>query len=384
MSDKYAGNELKYIEKVLNSENLGSTLGDFTNTLEQMFANVFNAKYAVACNSGTSALHMALKGVNANYGSEVIMPALSVIMNSTSAFHNNCIPVYADVDEDTFTIDPEDVKRKITGKTKAIMAVSLYGYPSKIRELKKICGDIPIIEDNAEHLGLLRSDVAIYSFESTKHLSTGEMGMLLTNDKNIALKARLLSNHGFKNTSADNGKTKTDASIFQDPDYERHTSLGWNYRATEFQSAIAIAQLEIMDYIVNRRIKYAELFNNTYALRSDLFKPQEYHSCHTFWTFAVRCLEDKEFWRMFYKKFVDNGGDGFWSAWKLQYQEPLIRSGEFKEHCPTLYYNIHYNDGICPVAEYIQPQIIQHKFNYRDEKLFDNQVLALEKTIKEL
>lgn len=383
-SSKYSSNELKYLEQVLSAGKPGSTSGDFTQKFEEEFSKKFGSKYAVACNSGTSALHMALNGVGVGYGDEVIVPALSVIMNSTSIFHNNCVPVYADVDEHTFTINPKDVELKITEKTKAVVAVSLYGYPSKIKELKKICGNIPIIEDNAEHLGKLRSDISVYSLESSKHLTAGEMGVLLTNDGYFALKARQLSNHGFKNTLPDNGKTRSNVRVFQDPDYERHTNLGWNYRATEFQSAIALAQLENTDEVINRRRKYAEKFYNVYNLRADIFKPQKNNLDHTFWTFTVRCLEDRKFWRMFYKKFVENGGDGFWSAWKVQYLEPLIKTGEFKKHCPPLYNDLYFEEGACPIAETIQPQIIQHKFNYRDEELFDKQVFILERTIKEL
>ena len=116
---KYQGNELTYLTKVLNSQAWTSTEGSWTGNLEKSFADKFNAKHGIAFNSGTSTLHAALEAVGVRAGDEVISPAFTVIMNTTSTMHANAIPVYADVLEDKFTIDPEDIKRKITPKTKA-------------------------------------------------------------------------------------------------------------------------------------------------------------------------------------------------------------------------------------------------------------------------
>jgi perosamine synthetase len=124
---KYLGNELKYVEKVLNSESWSATSGNWNQALEKEFAALYGSKYAVALNSGTSTLHVALEACGVQEGDEVISPALTVVMNTTATIHANAVPVYADVNPDTFTIDPEDIERKITPKTKAIMVVSLYG-----------------------------------------------------------------------------------------------------------------------------------------------------------------------------------------------------------------------------------------------------------------
>ena len=122
---KYRGNELRYVESVLNSENWSATAGSWNQVLENKLAEKFGVNYAVAFNSGTSTLHAALEACGVQEGDEVISPALTVIMNTTATIHANAIPVYADVDPDTFTIDPEDIRRKITPKTKAIFVVSL-------------------------------------------------------------------------------------------------------------------------------------------------------------------------------------------------------------------------------------------------------------------
>ena len=378
---KYRGNELKYIKEVLGSGKLTSTVGNFTYRFEQEFAKSFNAKYAIACNSGTSALHMGLEGLGVEYGDEVIIPALSVIMNTTSVLHQNAIPVYADVDEKTFTIDPEDVRKKVTNKTRAIVFVSLYGYPSKIEELKKIFKGIPIIEDNAEHLGDLRSEIAVYSLEGTKHCAVGEFGVVLTDNEESALKTRKLGNHGFVTTKADNGITKSNVNLFQDLDFKRHDSLGWNYRGSEIQSAMALAQLERKEEIILKHRKYAGMMREVFD-KYDMFVSQLENQDHTYWCFSVRFLESKERWREFYKKYVNNGSDGFWGCWSVQYLEPVIRDGTFKYRCPDVYKNVSYEKGLCPVAEEIQPQIMQFKLNYRNEKLFEKRIKILKKTLR--
>ena len=187
---KYHGNELSYIEKVLSQKE--GPEGTWVNSLENSFASKFNAKYAIAMNSGTATLHAALLALGVKGGDEVITPALSVIMDTTAILHANALPVYADINPDTFLIDPEDVKRKITSKTKAIIVVSLYGLPLEMEVFNEISDNygIPIIEDHAQcflsschgNLTSVSNAFASWSFESTKHMSCGDGGILLTND----------------------------------------------------------------------------------------------------------------------------------------------------------------------------------------------------------
>jgi perosamine synthetase len=178
---KYRGNELVYIQKVLNSENWSSTVGSWNQALEQEMCSLFDVEYAVAFNSGTSTMHAALEACGVQEGDEVISPALTVIMNTTATIHANGVPVYADVDPETFTIDPEDIARKITPKTKAIMAVSLYGLPCDMDPIMDLATahNLVVIEDNAQcFLSKYKGrktggigHIASYSFENTKHIS---------------------------------------------------------------------------------------------------------------------------------------------------------------------------------------------------------------------
>ena len=149
---KYLGNELKYLRKVLEGTAWSATTGSLVHGLEAAFAEKIGVRYGVAANSGTSTLHMALEAVGVEPGDEVISPALTVIMDTTATIHANAVPVYCDVDEHTFLMDPADFERKITPKTKAVIVVSLYGASPDYDRILSIARkhNIAVIEDNAQ------------------------------------------------------------------------------------------------------------------------------------------------------------------------------------------------------------------------------------------
>ncbi|MCX5831425.1 MAG: DegT/DnrJ/EryC1/StrS family aminotransferase [Deltaproteobacteria bacterium] len=392
---KYLGNELKYLEKVLNSESWSATGGNWNNTLEQEFAMKFGVKYAVAMNSGTSAIHAALEAAGVGPGDEVISPAITVIMNSTATIHANAIPVYADVDPKTFNIDPEDVARKITKKTKAIIPVALYGLPPDLDPIMELAKkhNIVVIEDNAEcvmskYKGRLAGTIgqmASYSFENTKHISCGEGGVIITNSEKYAELARKVGGHGFKNLKADEGRVRLNQDVFQNPNYKRHDVLGWNYRLPEFNAAIALAQLERIEDLIDLRIKSANFFVD--VMKScDYLIPQFVPECYTntYYTLGVVYEGDKSIgvsWEEFRKSYINNGGDGIYGAWSVPYLEPMIVERQFAKRCPWVYENVKYEKGLCPVAEAVQPKIMQFKTNYRDTKLAEIKAAVLLKTI---
>ena len=377
---KYLGNELKYLQKVLEGESWSATGGSWTIGLEQEFSKRIGTKYGVAFNSGTSTLQAALEGVGEGAGDDVISPALTVIMDSTATFHANAVPVYCDIDEKTFNINPEKLEKLITPKTKAIIAVALYGLSPDYDKILEIAAkyNVPVIEDNAQAilsyykgrmLGTI-GDIASFSFENTKHISCGEGGMILTDNEKYAERCRKLGGHGFKNLRAEDGRVRLNQEVFQNPDYKRHDSLGWNYRMPEFTAAVAYAQLERVDDLVGLRQKSAQIFMDVMKV-CDFLVPQETPEgyVNTYYSLGVRYLGESKLgvsWQEFRKQYVDLGGDGYYGAWSVPYLEPVIAERKFAKRLPDVYADIEYKEGICPVAERVQKQIMQMKTNYRD------------------
>lgn len=393
---KYLGNELEYLKRVLEGESWSATGGSWTIGLEKAFSERIGTKYGVAFNSGTSTLHAALEAVGVEPGDEVISPALTVIMDSTATFHANAIPVYCDVDENTFNLDPTKLEDLITPKTKAIIAVALYGLSPDYDKILNIAKkySIPVIEDDAQAvlstykgrvLGTI-GDVASFSFENTKHISCGEGGMILTNSEDYAEKCRKIGGHGFKNLRAEDGRVRLNADMFQNPDYKRHDALGWNYRMPEFTAAVAYAQLERVDELVNMRKESAKIFLEVMDTCSFL-KPQfNQPDCeNSYYSLGVRYLGQEELgisWQDFRKEYVEMGGDGYYGAWSVPYLEPVIANRVFASRLPEIYASVDYEEGLCPVAERIQKQIMQVKTNYRDIELAKKKADVLYKLIR--
>lgn len=182
------------IENILNVLDDKTKTIDYVSLLEKEFAKKFKIKYTIACNSGTSALHSAIASLELNKNDEVIVPALSVVMDAYAAIHNNAIPVFADVDPENFLINIETIKKKVTKKTKAIIAVSLQGQPVDIDPIISFAKKkgIFVIEDSAQDfMGSYKNrvsgtsgDIGIWSFENKKHLSGAtEGGIIGTNSK---------------------------------------------------------------------------------------------------------------------------------------------------------------------------------------------------------
>lgn len=394
---KYLGNELDYLQRVLNAESWSSTGGSWTQELEKRFAEYVGSAYAVAMNSGTSTLHAALEACGVSPGDEVISPALTVIMDTTSTLHALAVPVYADVDPQTFNIDVEDVRRKISPKTRAIIAVSLYGLPADLDALRSLADEtgIPLIEDNAQGVGAsIRGravgswgDVSSWSFENTKHLSAGEGGMVTTDSANLAQAMRKLGGHGFKNLGPEEGRVRLNQEIFQDPDYKRHDVLGWNYRMPEFIAAVALAQLERVSDLVALRETSAHAFLDVMKDCPYLVPqlvPEGWR--HSYYTLGVRFLADVAgiSWQEFRRRYVARGGDGIYGAWSVPYLEPVMSSGAFRRRAPEIYRSTSYQVGTCQVAEFLQPQIMQFKTNYRDVSLARTKAEILAETIESI
>jgi perosamine synthetase len=383
---------------VLQAESWSATGGSWNQALEQAFAKKFGVRYAVALNSGTSTLHAALEAAGVGPGDEVISPTITVIMDTTATIHANAVPVYADIDPQTFTIDPKDIEKKITSRTKVIIPVSIYGLPSDMDPIMRIAKkyNLIVIEDNAQcflstYKGKLAGTIghmASYSFENTKHISCGEGGMIITNNEKYAEMARKIGGHGFKNLKACEGRIRLNQDVFQNPNYKRHDEIGWNYRLPEFNAAVALAQLERIDELVEMRVKSARLFIEVMS-ECDYLIPQKVPQGYTnsYYTLGVIYEGEKSIgikWEDFRKEYIKNGGDGIYGAWSVPYLEPVMIERKYVRRYPEIYSDINYEKGLCPIAEYVQPKIMQFKTNYRDIKLAEEKANILYKVIKKL
>lgn len=391
--------EHQYVLEVLNYQFRSSEGSNMTNRLEKKFSERFGVKYAIAHINGTATMHSALVAAGIGPGNEVIVPPLTMASTSFAVLHANAVPVFADIDSHTFTIDPKDIRRKITPYTKAIIPVALYGLSPDMDAIMDIATEhnLTVIEDAAEcFLGYYKGKLvgsighmASFSFQSSKHITSGEGGMIITNEEELANKVRRFNSLGYAGVGASKGKiTKDD---IQNPEYERHVSLGFNYRLSELCAAVALAQVERLDELVNMRMKVAKLYAEAIdgcTWLTPQFVPDGY--VHSYWTYVLMLETDLiDFtWCDFRKKYLEFGGDGIYAAWLPNYLEPVfLQHALYPRGCPTQcsYYEgklQKYERGLCPIAEFVQPKLLQFKTNYFDIDQAKKQAAILMKSIK--
>lgn len=391
--------ERQYVMEVLDTQFRSSQGSLMMKRLEETFAKKFGVKYAISHVNGTATMHAALAAAGVGMGDEVIVPPLTMSATTFAVLHNNAIPVFADVDPETFNISPEAIRKCITPRTKAIIPVALYGLSPDIDAIMEIAKDygLTVIEDDAQcFLGKYKSryvgtsaHMSSFSFQSSKHMASGEGGMIVTDDFELATAVRRFSSLGYAGVGA--GKGKITKSDIQDPDYERHVLMGWNYRMPELCAAVALAQLERLDELVQRRIDCSQLFTSVID-NCDWLIPQKvphgYES--SYWAYVVRLAHPTITWHQFRDAYIANGGDGIYAAWQLTYLEPMFRemqlSGKevffgkpYRDSAPQVYAH-----GLCPVAESLQPKLLQFKTNYWDFGQAEKQVELLKRTVAQL
>lgn len=386
---------MQYVREVLESGFGSSTSGNMNQRYERAFADKVGVRYAVTSNSGTSTLQQALAAVGAGWGDEVIQPPLTVISNLNVTLAQNAIPVFADIDPDTFNMDPADVARKITPRTKAIMPVSLYGLSADLEPLMALAAEhgIHVINDAAEaHMATYKgrniaqcAHITSYSTENSKQISTGDGGILATDDEFLAAEMRKFGSMGFSILSAGEGRIRLNKDIFQDPQYKRHDAVGMQFRLPEVAAALGLSQVEQMDHFIDLRIQIANQYVD--AVRSaggDYLVPQKVNEDYgsTYWCWTAKYMRDDVAWKEFRAKNIEFGGDGVYAAWALAYQEDVVTNRAWKKRAPVLYDDIEYPVGTCPVAEEIQPRIMQFVNNYGSVEEAEPKAEALHKTIR--
>lgn len=280
------GNERKYVLECIDTTWI-SSLGRFIGEFEMAFAAYCGVKHAIAVNNGTTALHLALVAMGVGPGDEVIVPSLTYIASANAVTYCGATPVLVDNDPRTFNMDPALLEAKITPRTKAIMPVHVYGQSADMDPIMEIarCHSLLVVEDAAEAVGAKYKgrmigglgDCATFSFFGNKIITTGEGGMVTTNDDALAERMRLYRSQGM------------------DPKRRYwFPVVGYNYRMTNIQAAIGLAQLERIEHHLAARRRVADLYNAKLArLGSRLTLPHvEDFAEHVFWMYTVR-LSDK-------------------------------------------------------------------------------------------
>lgn len=258
--------DIQAVVSVLKSDYLttGPVIGEF----EEAICAYTGAKYAVAFANGTAALHGACFAAGIGKGDEVITSPITFAASANCVLYQGGTPVFADIDERTYNIDPEDIERKITKNTKAIIPVHYTGQPCDMDRIHEIAKkhQLLVIEDAAHALGATYkgqqigslSDMTILSFHPVKHITTGEGGMVLTNDKELYKRLVLFHTHGI--TREPELLTRQEGGWY----YEQ-LELGYNYRITDFQCALGITQLKKLPMFLEKRREIAAYYNHAFA-----------------------------------------------------------------------------------------------------------------------
>lgn len=244
--------ELDYVTNAVKSGWV-SSLGEYINQFENEFAKYCGSKFALTTSNGTTGLHLSLVALNIKEGDEVIIPDFTFVATANAVAYTGAKPVFVDIDQDTLCIDPEAISKAITSLTKAIIPVHIYGHPANMADIMKIAkkNNLIVIEDCAEAHGAEIENkkvgnfgnCGVFSFYGNKIITTGEGGMITTNDEEFYLQAKQLRDHAMSSTKR-----------------YWHDQIGFNYRITNIQAALGCAQLERIDKFINKRISVFEKY----------------------------------------------------------------------------------------------------------------------------
>jgi perosamine synthetase len=331
--------------------------GERIREFERRFAAYHGVQHAVAFNSATAALHAAVVAVGVEPGEEVIVPAMTFTSTATCALMHNAIPVFADVDHEIFGLDPASVERAISPLTKAMIAVHLFGHPANLDKMVDIARlkGLRLIEDCAQAPGAsykgrlvgTLGDCGVFSFTENKNITTGEGGMLITDDAGIAQVAQRVRNHGEMILEGQTVRTYTS------------TLLGWNYRMTEMEAALGIVQFGRMEELNQKRIDLAGHLTQRLTERlgrSSGIQPPTVPSGskHVYYAYAVKYDEGQmgvprdSFVAALNREGIPFGGG---------YVRPLYLSPLYHKQRPFAFRhykgNARYDKGLCPTAEWL-------------------------------
>lgn len=340
--------DIQAVIETLKSDYL--TTGPKIKEFEEKLCSYLGCKYAVTVSNGTAALHAACFAAGINKGDEVITSPITFAASSNAVLYCGGTPIFADINPDTYNIDPEDIKRKITDKTKAIIPVHFTGQPCNMDEIMKIAKEhkLIVIADGAHALGAQYkkkmvgniSDMTIFSFHPVKHITTGEGGVITTNDDELYEKLMMFRTHGI---TRDNEKLTRDEGSW----YYEQQFLGYNYRITDIQAALGISQLNKLDHFLERRRYYVNMYNEAFSDCEGIIIPYQINNANSAWHLYIIQLD------------LDKLGIG-----RRDVFEALKRRNiGVNVHYIPVYYHPYYKDigykkGLCTYAEALYERII--------------------------
>lgn len=358
--------EKELVNQVLDSGNLSQFYGEwspnfyggpFVQKLERAAESLFKTRNAITFNSWTSGLIAAVGAIGISPGDEVIVTPWTMSASAMAILHWNGIPVFADIDKETYCLDPESVESKITSRTKAIMSVDIFGQSANTEALMNLAikYNLKVISDTAQAPGAMRNGkyagtlthVGGFSFNYHKHIHTGEGGILVTDDDSLAQKARLIRNHA-ESVVEDAGIT------------DLNNMVGFNFRMTEIEAAIGLSQLNKLEKIVKRRQFEANYLNIRLANLPGLITPKVYEgNTHVYYTYALQIDRNiiKESKFEIIDRLTKAGVPNISGKYPVIYLLPIFQNKIAFGNLgfPWNYNNkinkVSYEKGICPVAE---------------------------------
>lgn len=342
--------DVKAVEDVLRGDFI--TCGPKVDEMEHMLAQYTGAKYAVAVSNGTAALHCACMAAGIGPGDEVITTPLTFAASANCALYCGATPVFADVDPETYNIDPQSIRQHITEKTKAIVAVDFTGQAVQHREIRAIFDefDLVFIEDAAhaiatkydgKQVGSL-ADLTCFSFHPVKTITGGEGGAVLTNDENYYKKMMLVRTHGITHDEA-----LMEEAPHEGPWCYEQVCLGYNYRITDFQAALIVSQMKKLDSFAARRKEIVAAYDKAFAEMPEIIVQKEIPESDTCrHLYIIRLALDKLACTR--REFFDA-----MSAENVQCQIHYVPVYWF-----PYYQHLGYKKGLCPQAEEVYSQIM--------------------------
>lgn len=327
--------DIQAVVEVLRSDYL--TTGPAIEAFEKTVAEYVGAKYAVAVSNGTAALHVACLAAGIGEGDEVITAPITFAASANCVLYCGGTPVFADIDPVTYNIDPVDIERKITSKTKAIIPVHFAGQPCDMDSIYKIAKkyNLMVIEDGAHALGAVYkgkrvgsiSDMTTFSFHPVKPITTGEGGMVVTSDEKLYERLKLFRSHGI--TRDEKWMTQKEGDWY----YEQ-LELGFNYRMTDIQAALGNSQMKKLDSFLKRRNEIAQRYNEAFRGRSELIVPEQLEGTNSGWhLYVIQILNEKR------KEMFDSlrkAGIGVNVHYLPVYHHPYYRRHGYEDvYCPN-------------------------------------------------